>query len=123
MTRPRIALFLFGLWALLWIASWAVPATMAPTGDSFTRGMNRVLTFFLLQIGAGLVALILLAFQPKTGRLRWMAWGPAALAALLALAVAAVILWARFDKPDHSAVPPKQPTTQAAPAVPTQSDR
>lgn len=123
MTRPRIALFLFGLWALLWIASWAIPALMAPTGDSFTRGMNRVLTFFLLQIGAGLIALILLAFRTKTGRLRWMAWGPAALAALLAIAVAAVILCARFDKPDHSTVPPKQPTTQTAPAVPIKPDQ
>ena len=77
MTARRLTLALLILWALLWVGSIALPATLAPTGDGFTRGLNRLMAFFGLQIGAGVIGLLLVFIRPPEGRLRWMALVPA----------------------------------------------
>ena len=93
-TRRHLVIGLLLLWTALWLASFLAPVLTAPTGDGFTRGMNRVSTFAGLQFCAGLIALGLLALRPSAGRLRWLSLVPAALAALLILGILGLILWA-----------------------------
>ncbi|EAQ03692.1 phenylalanyl-tRNA synthetase beta subunit [Pseudooceanicola batsensis HTCC2597] len=95
MTRRGILLGLLALWLVTYLASLVYPPTLAAEGDGFTRGINRVMTFLGLQFGAGLIAVAVLAVRPSQGRLRWIALIPAALAALLLLAIAGLILWSR----------------------------
>jgi hypothetical protein len=115
-TARRLTLALLTLWALLWIGSIALPATLAPTGDGFTRGLNRLMAFFGLQIGAGVIGLLLVFIRPPEGRLRWMALVPAGAALLLVVALVALILWSRLSRPDPAtALPVEPPATEAAP--------
>jgi len=115
-TARRLTLALLILWALLWVGSIALPATLAPTGDGFTRGLNRLMAFFGLQIGAGVIGLLLVFIRPPEGRLRWMALVPAGAALLLVVALVALILWSRLSRPDPATtLPVKPPATEAAP--------
>lgn len=116
MTRKRLIPTLLILWALLWLGSTVIPIFQAPTGDSFTRGLNRVGTFFGLQIAAGLVGLAILALRPKDGAYRRLAIMPSVMTMLLVLALATIILWARLPKPDP--VTPGPTTQPAANAMP-----
>lgn len=102
-----------GIWALLWIASLFVPPTVAPTGDGFTRGMNRIGLFFGLQLAAAFVALLLLTLRPASGLLRRLALLPAGLALLLAIAITGLILWVRIADPASDPGPPPGPATDA----------
>lgn len=49
----------FTLWAALYAASFAMFWIVEPTGDSFTRGLNRIGWFLLLQLVATGVAIVL----------------------------------------------------------------
>ena len=55
MTRKTTLWLFLGLWILLYALSVVVPMNMAPTGDGFTRGADRVLTFLSLQFAASLM--------------------------------------------------------------------
>lgn len=114
MTRYPVILALLILWAVLWLGSIAVPALVAPTGDGFTRGLNRIGYFMGFQLGAGMIGVIVMILRPTTGRLRWIALIPVSLAGLLILAIGAVILWARMHNPDPGPRPmPPKPATEA----------
>ena len=92
MTRRKLTLSLLCLWLLIWGMSVGVTYLTAPTGDGFTRGMNRLA---LLAGGQGLAALIgVTTFiisrpLPASDRLRRAAWVPLILALLLVAAMVA----------------------------------
>lgn len=118
MTRRRVVLSLLIVWTALWLGTFLVPALLAPTGDGFTRGLNRLGTFLGFQCLAGLVGLGLLAIRPLTGRLRWLALVPVGLTGLLGLGIVGLILWARVSSPEPPpTLRPKQPPTEARPQV------
>ncbi|WP_163848602.1 hypothetical protein [Pseudooceanicola aestuarii] len=90
----------FGLWLACFSASFVMPGLVGPVGDGFTRGLNRVSEFFKYQIGATLLAVILVALsrgypwrslRGAAGRL------PAGLAGGLVLLVVVLILVARLQ--------------------------
>ena len=58
-SNKRLIKILFAIWLLLQILAMAYPALTGPTGDGFTRGLNRVTAFFGFQSVAGILALIL----------------------------------------------------------------
>lgn len=73
MTRIHGLLLLAGIWAALYAASFLLAAHTAPTGDGFTRGMNRLTVFVQYQVGAGLVAVVIWAMGQHLRR-RWQRW-------------------------------------------------
>lgn len=114
MKKLLVALLL--VWAVAYIASFALPATMAPTGDGFTRGLNRVGTFFGWQIGACLLAVLIWMVGRSAALSRRMIWVtrlPAILAGALIVFVIGVILWANFGlrSSEPAYVPPNMETT------------
>ncbi|MGI3169395.1 hypothetical protein ACRARG_09600 [Pseudooceanicola sp. C21-150M6] len=94
MTRSRAYRALLLFWTALWLGSFLWPALLAPAGDGFLRGMNRLGTFLILQIAAGCLAPVLLLLRPP-GAPRWIAILPVALALLMALAILTLIVWPR----------------------------
>lgn len=98
-------------WGLL--AAWAVAFAwsilgvigMDPTGDGFTRGLNRVshvMAWQALCIALAIAALPVRA-RLEPGPLRRLLLVPIALAVLLILAVAALIAWSWLN---HAMNPP-----------------
>ena len=87
----------------LWIAAWAWSligfATTEPTGDGFTRGMNRVRAFFMWQFVAASLAIPiwLLGVPLAQSRMRrWVARVPILLALLPLMIVLIVVATAVF---------------------------
>lgn len=110
MSRQQAVWLLFSLWAALYALSVWQFLTLPPTGDSFVRGMNRVLALLGWQAAAAGVALALWL----TGRgiqadaaTRWLSRVPVLLALALAVGLAMLLLWARLRDP----VPEDAPTT------------
>lgn len=121
MTRPTLTRLLLVLWAAAAAASLWYLFLAEPTGDGFTRGLNRLAGF----VGWQLVAAMLAAITWWAGRgeargsaLRWISRVPAILAILLTLSIAALILWLRLSDPPQPYVPPGPPTAPAENAVP-----
>lgn len=116
MTRKQTLIVLLLIWATLWVASLLVPAALSPTGDGFTRGMNRVSAFFGLQFAAGIIGLAIFSFRPDAGPLRWLSVLPAGLAGGLIAGVVGLILWAWLMHPGTDLGPiDTRPATKAAP--------
>jgi len=117
MNRHTLTLALVAIWAVLVALSIWQLTTLAPTGDGFTRGLNRVTAFLGWQAAAALVALA--AWRAGRGvragtGLHWLSRVPLLLALALAGGIAALILWARLSKPAPvgPADPPAKPATQ-----------
>ncbi|NCO87692.1 MAG: hypothetical protein GW886_13775 [Rhodobacterales bacterium] len=92
MTRARLVLGLLVAWFVLHALALMAFSWVAPTGDGFTRGMNRLLLAVGLQMAAavlGVAAFVLGRALPPGHRLRRIAWVPLILAGLLVLAIAA----------------------------------
>lgn len=127
MTRMTWIWLLFALWAGLYAASFIVAHGTAPTGDGFTRGLNRLMVFFQYQIAAAVVAIVVWgigsAFDKGTWQ-RWLSRAPVLLALGLFLLVVGLIVVVNIGKPgpgDVPYVPPDSATTApAADAVDTQ---
>lgn len=82
------------LWAAAWGWSLIGLAVTEPTGDGFTRGLNRVRALFFWQFVAATLAFpIWLLGVPRaaSGLARWAARVPIILALLPALAIAGTI--------------------------------
>ncbi len=84
---------------LLWVAVMAMSflgfAMTEPSGDGFTRGINRVTTFLSWQVAGLVLALLCLFLRAPVQRgrpLRWMALVPALVAGAQVLAFVAVFL-------------------------------
>ena len=117
----RLAWILLAIWLAAYSWSFAAFFIIEPSGDGFTRGLNRLSHFFGWQIGAGLIAIIIWqlarAFQRGSAG-RWLGRLPIALGALLLIATASLIAWARFSKPAlNTDYVPDETRPVTAPAV------
>jgi hypothetical protein len=112
------------LWALAFAASFIVTGMTDPTGDGFTRGLNRVTTFLGWQAAAGLIGIVLWVVGNGFAKGTWarrLSRAPAAFFGLLVAAIIGIILYANLTKPAPINVPPATPpTAPAEPAEPAQ---
>lgn len=97
--RQRLLLTaLFALWVFAFGYAFFIFATTTPTGDSFTRGMNRITSYLGWQGVAGMISIALIAIGrswPKGSAVRRMSGVPLTLAVLHIAAIIGIILWAR----------------------------
>ncbi|MBI5471687.1 MAG: hypothetical protein HY961_05030 [Ignavibacteriae bacterium] len=89
------------LWILVFALSIVLAAAGAPTGDGFTRGLNRLSTFLAWQVAAIVVAvgLLIVARRFKTElspTMRLLAKAPLAAHGLMLLVVVGAVLYALF---------------------------
>lgn len=95
----RIVVVLLAVWVGFYVWSFIGFSMTEPTGDGFTRGMNRISTFMLWQFAAGIVAVPVYMVgrsQARGAAMRWASRLPLALAIALIVAIAALIAWARL---------------------------
>lgn len=94
------------IWILL--ALWAVAVGMSvlpvlepPTGDGFTRGLNRIAGFFRFQALALLIGLVILALRGRAEGpwLRRLMLVPVLVALALLVGIAGVFLYAATMRP------------------------
>jgi len=119
MTEKRLLWILLVLWALAF--GWSIWSLMftAPTGDGFTRGLNRVSSFVGWQLAAAVLAFgIWLAgrHSPPRSFARRLSKVPASLFALLCAVVVALIIYAAFIKNSVPEPPPPPAKPVTAPA-------
>ncbi|MGE0665537.1 MAG: hypothetical protein AB7O49_03165 [Sphingomonadales bacterium] len=93
-----------GLWLALIVLSFAAFSATAPTGDSFTRGMNRIGVLLAWQAGAMVAALaalvLMLRRKPPRGLgVSLAGLAPMSVMVLELLAVVAVVVWAATRDP------------------------
>lgn len=109
MPIQRLVWVLLTIWVAAYVASLWTLFLAEPSGDSFTRGLNRVSGFLGWQALAGLAAIGLWAVglsHPKSRPRRWLYRVPIILAALLILFLVGVVLFAQFQKPSPDAPVP-----------------
>ncbi|MEM9969581.1 MAG: hypothetical protein AAF762_00570 [Pseudomonadota bacterium] len=86
-------------WALSFAYAFYFFATEPPTGDGFTRGLNRVSGYLGWQGIAGTFAIAIWGvgrrWQAGSG-VRRLSWVPILLALAQVLAIVALIVWANF---------------------------
>jgi hypothetical protein len=118
--RGVIALLVAG-WIVLFALSFVLTKSTTPTGDGFTRGLNRVSVFFSWQALALVVAIVtwLTGLRQFAGsaRWRWLSRLPVmGELVLVAFGVAVFGYFAWFNKPDatEANVPPTKPVTSPA---------
>lgn len=118
MTQRTVVWILALLWAAAWGGSFVAFAITDPTGDSFTRGLNRLMAFLGWQLAAGFLGgLVWMAGRglAATPLGRWLTRVPALLAIVLFGALAATVLWTRMAAPPPGALlPPATATTKPA---------
>ena len=98
-TRHLLLIGLLALWLIAFVYAFVAFATSDPTGDGFTRGLNRVGRFLGWQGIAGLIALAAFGVSrawPKGAAIRKIAQIPFMIALLQVTGLVAVLLWARF---------------------------
>lgn len=110
--RPLIW-FLLILWGIAFAASAHSLVFVAPTGDGFARGLNKLEGFALWQMIASLLSVLVwwAGRRIPLGILRWVTRLPALLALALTAFVVSLIVWANFSKP-APAPQPVRPVTQ-----------
>lgn len=114
MRARTLTLILAAVWLAAYAASLGALFLLEPTGDGFTRGLNRVTAFFGWQFAAGLVGLgVWLAGRglPRGSAARWFSRVPALLALALFLAVVGLIAWVNLSKPAPVTDIPPPPKT------------
>lgn len=120
MARLSGIFILCGVWAALYAASFLVPYHTGPTGDGFTRGLNRLTMFFQYQVAAGAVAVVVWWMGSKL-TIRWQRWltrMPALLALTLFVLTVGVIVFANMNKPGPTEYVPDPDRPVSAPAQP-----
>ncbi len=90
------------VWAVVFAASFIVPMVIAPTGESFFRGLNRIAYWFWLQVAAFVLAIIVgvwahLRRSDISRRLVWFSRVPFLVAAAEIFAIAVTIMWAAYS--------------------------
>ncbi|MGB5560523.1 MAG: hypothetical protein WBN04_21215 [Paracoccaceae bacterium] len=89
----------------LWAAAWGyslVPLFQDPTGDGFTRGLNRLRGFLGWQGIAGMIALALWGIGrgfPRRSGIRRISGVPLGMAFALLLVLVGLVLWGRMSHP------------------------
>lgn len=89
---------LFAAWVFAFGFAFFTFATTDPTGESFTRGMNRITSYLGWQGVAGMISIALISVGrgwPRGTAVRRMSGVPLALAILHVVAIFGIILWAR----------------------------
>ncbi len=122
----RMLLILGAAWIIAYLWSISILIWSEPTGDGFTRGLNRVAGFFGWQLAAGAVALVifLLGRRLPKGGARWLSRVPILLAMLPVLAIAGLLIYSwviQMLYPPEGYVPPTKPAT-TLPAEPVPAD-
>lgn len=95
------------LWLMVFLAAWAVAFVYAfaaffgtaPTGDGFTRGLNRVVAYLGWQGVAGMLALAAFGVGrrwPRGAPVRRLSAVPLAIALVHVVAIAGIVLWAGY---------------------------
>ena len=105
---------LIGLWGLLFAGAFIAFAMTDPTGDGFTRGINRVMAFLGWQLAAGAVAILVWLLRKRFERgtfERWAARVPAGLFSFLVFGLVALVLFARYAPQPAPETPPTGPVT------------
>lgn len=99
-TKRTLLWSLFALWLLTYGWSFFVYQTTEPTGDSFTRGLNRISAFLGWQVAAGVIGVpvwFLGRMNAKTSIASWFTRLPLILAALLVVIPAGLFAVAWFS--------------------------
>lgn len=115
MSQQTLFKILLMVWAAAFAWSFISFSTAAPTGDGFTRGLNRVTGFLGWQ---GLATILAVAVwitgrgANLTGLQKWISRTPALMALALVLAVLSLVLWSVFTKPSPISPPPPGPVTE-----------
>jgi hypothetical protein len=121
MTRTRLAIFIVSIWAVLFVLSFVLAFSLEPTGDGFTRGLNRLSALIVWQGVAILVAIVALlaglGIDKSTPKLRWVSRIPALVHLTTVLLIVGLILFLRFTKPPAEPYVPPGPATEAAAPV------
>lgn len=83
------------LWLALFVASFIVALTTEPTGDSFTRGLNRLASFMTWQAAAFASAVVgaFLTYSARdaAGRSKLLGYGPLVVSVALVGLLIAII--------------------------------
>jgi len=93
--RQGLIWILLALWAIA-VGLSVLPMLEPPTGDGFTRGMNRITGFFQFHALALLIGLVIFAFRGRAEGLwlRRLMLVPVSVALALLLGIAGVFLYA-----------------------------
>lgn len=121
-SRKTIALLLIfaALWLLCYLRSVSILIWTEPTGDGFTRGLNRIAGFLGWQFAAGAMAIVIYVMGrqfPKGGR-RWLSRVPLIFAALPFAFVVAVLAWGWTQQLLHPPQTGTGPVTNPAATAP-----
>ncbi len=95
--KRLLLIVLLAIWTLAWGYSFVAFATTEPSGDGFTRGMNRMTVFFGWQLAAALAAFaawVVGRDWPRGSSVRYVSRVPIQLALGLAVVIAGLIAWA-----------------------------
>ena len=89
------------LWMVVFAASFIVPVFIAPTGESFFRGFNRLVYWFWLQVAAFVLAIVVgvwtHARRADISRgLAWLSRVPLLVAVVEVVVIAAMLVPAAY---------------------------
>lgn len=123
--RPKLVFLLSAAWLAANIASFVQPRFIDPTGDSFTRGLNRLVAVMGWQALALLLAIVAVTVllriaKPRNWALYVAGYGPILVSGLTLLLVVSTVVWARFSKPDPISPPPPGAITEPIAKPPLQ---
>ena len=94
-----LLIVLAGLWAASFVLAFVAYVIIEPTGDSFLRGMNRVLAFLGWQGVAAVLSITVFGVGrrwPPGSATRRLSAVPLGIALAFVAAIGGLILWARF---------------------------
>ncbi len=121
MKVPKSSIVILVVWVAVFILAFLAPRLMVTEGDGLTRGLNRVGAFFLWQLGAAFLSVILafIAWTKMRDRpfLKWLFSSPLILHLILLIFVIGFVLFANFRKPQPEAydMPVTSTSTTTAP--------
>jgi hypothetical protein len=123
MKIPKSAIIILTVWALVFALAFVAPRLMVTQGDGFTRGLDRVGAFFMWQLAAAFLSVILavVAWSGMKSRpgFKWLFSVPLMLHLVLIISLIGVFVFANFSKPASPPYsPPMKPTAIAAEAPP-----
>lgn len=117
MERSQIVFAAVLVWGALFVYSFFSTSGVEPTGDGFTRGLNRV-TLFLQWHSAALVTAIgvlIAGWRLANQRRRWLSRLPA-MVHIVAIAGLVVTVLVVYQREKANAVAGQQPPPQTVPA-------
>lgn len=116
MRSRTLLLVALGLWAAAFVWSYLQLWVTEPTGDGFTRGLNRVTALFGWQLVAAAMAIgIWFAGRKQPGVNRWLTRAPLLLAAVLPVGMLVLTIYANSGlRTGGASVSPDRPVSAPA---------